>query len=82
MKMMMMVLLVLLQGCASYTAFTGIVRTEGALVADKQMEATLFFLCKGVTVGAWVRRFGENKQSAEAWSVMCSNKSLAPPPLP
>lgn len=75
-------LLVLLSGCAQYTAFTGIVRTEGAIIADKEMDAALFFLCKGATVGAWVRRFGDSKQSAEAWSVLCAIKSLAPPALP
>ena len=72
----------LLQGCASYTAFTGIVRTEGAIIADKEMDAAVFFLCKGSTIGAWVRRFGGNKQSADAWGVICADKSTAPSVLP
>ena len=74
--------LLLLSGCAQYTAFTGIVRTEAALVADKEMDAAIFLLCRGVTIGAWVRRFGESQPSADAWGVLCSSKSNTPPITP
>ncbi len=74
--------LILLSGCASYNAVTGIVRTQGAAVADKEMDVSLFLLCKGVTIGAWMRRFGANQTSADAWGVICSDKSISPPVTP
>ena len=77
-----LLLMVFLSGCASYNAATGIVRTQGAAVADKEMDAAIFLLCRGVTIGAWVRRFGENQTSAEAWGVLCASKTLTPPVTP
>lgn len=78
----LMILILLLPGCASYNAVTGIVRGQGAEVADKEMDASLFLLCKGITVGAWMRRFGDSQHLADAWGVLCSNKSIAPPVTP
>lgn len=78
----MLLLLLLLSGCASYNGFAGLVQTQGADVADKQMDAAIFLICRGVTIGAWVRRFGESQTSAEAWGVLCASKTLTPPVVP
>jgi hypothetical protein len=70
---------ILMSGCAQYGAVTGAIRTNGAEVADKEMEAAVYVLCKGVTVGAWVRRFGTNQASADAWKVLCVEQAVTTP---
>jgi hypothetical protein len=70
---------ILMSGCAQYGAVTGAIRTNGAEVADKEMDAAVYILCKGVTVGAWMRRFGSNDASANAWKTLCVEGAIATP---
>jgi hypothetical protein len=62
-----------ISGCAQYGAITGAVRTTGAEIADKELDAAVYVLCRGITVGAWVRRFGNNEEAANAWKVLCTS---------
>jgi hypothetical protein len=68
-----------LTGCAQYGAVTGAIRVNGAEVADKELDAAVYILCRGITVGAWVRRFGNNTEAAAAWKTICLDKAVITP---
>lgn len=71
MKAIIFMLLIGLGGCAQYSAFNSAVRTHGAEVADSTRETAQFTLCNAITIGAWVREFGRDKDRARAWETLC-----------
>jgi hypothetical protein len=72
-------LILLLSGCTSFNALQSQVATQGAAAADEVRETAEFSLCRGITVGAWLRAYGSSKERAEAWRVLCSPKVEATP---
>jgi hypothetical protein len=68
-----------LSGCAQYGALTGVINTQGANAADRQLDAAVFVLCRGITVGAWVRRFGNNEEASAAWKTLCADATSTTP---
>lgn len=56
-----------LSGCAS-------VAQVGANVADDARDSSEFMLCRGITVGSWMRGYGESPERAAAWRTLCSNQ--------
>mgnify|MGYP001589570812 FL=1 len=56
------------------SAFTGCagVATQGAAVSDDIRDTAEFALCKGITVGSWVRAYGNSPERAKAWRTLCS----------
>lgn len=66
-----MLLFVLLTGCAELSALrTGVV-TEGANAMDRAATDAEFTLCRAISVGAWMRRYGRDAVKAEAWRSIC-----------
>ena len=67
-------------GCAEL----GIVRTaidvRGQEVADRILADTEFVLCRGISVGAWVRRYGRDAALAEGWKTICGSELLLTTP--
>ena len=64
MKYLIIILLMILSGCA-------VVAEKGAAISDDVRESAEFALCKGITVGAWVRAYGNSAERAQAWRVLC-----------
>ena len=62
----------------------GVVRSsldiQGAQAADRVRDDAEFIMCRGITIGAWVRKYGNHPQQAEAWKILCSNDSLLTTP--
>ena len=62
----------------------GIVRTaidvKGQEVADRILADTEFVMCRGISVGAWVRRYGRDQELAEAWKTLCGSELLLSTP--
>ena len=67
-------------GCAQL----GIVRTaidvKGQEAADRILADTEFVLCRGISVGAWVRRYGRDAALAEGWKTICGSDLLLTTP--
>lgn len=40
-------------------------------VSDKAVEEAEFVLCRGITIGAWMRAYGNDPNRAEAWAMLC-----------
>ena len=73
-------IIILFTGCAQL----GIVRTaidvKGQEAADRILADTEFVLCRGISVGAWVRRYGRDAALAEGWKTICGSDLLLTTP--
>jgi hypothetical protein len=61
-------------GCASWTGVKNEAIVKGTAVADEIRADAEFSICRGITIGAWIRAYGQSLEKAEAWRVLCSNK--------
>ena len=50
----------------------------GATIADAELANLEWALCKGISVGAFTRRYGTQTKKAEAWRTLCSTEAAAP----
>ena len=73
-------IIIWLAGCTQL----GIVRTaidvRGQEIADRILADTEFVMCRGISVGAWVRRYGRDQALAEAWKTLCGSELLLSTP--
>jgi hypothetical protein len=54
------------------------VRDRGAEVEDAGVQNTLWFLCKGASIGAIQRFFAGSGERAAAWSTLCREPADLP----
>ena len=70
----------LLTGCAGFDTGRSLALDRGAEVADGAAQVAEDVLCRGITIGAWQRRYGQNEEAAAAWATLCSAASTAAVP--
>lgn len=51
-----------LSGCASW----------GAYISESARESAEFTLCRGMSVGTWVRAYASDANKAHAWRTLCT----------
>ena len=44
---------------------------KGADAYDEVRQGAEYTLCRVISVGAWVRAYGGNKEKADAWRAIC-----------
>jgi len=60
----------LLAGCST---LTGLVN-KGAEVNDSAAQAAEITICRGISIGAWMRAYGIDANRAKAWKVLCDER--------
>lgn len=60
-----------LSGCAYYGPATRAAADRGEQVADETRTVAQWTLCRAITVGAWLRAYGDDPEKAAAWRVLC-----------
>lgn len=74
MRLLVIMVFTLLSGCS----YLGIAQTAagqyGAEISDSARDRAEFMLCRGITVGSWIRRFGDSADLANAWRTLCSEQ--------
>lgn len=68
---------VMLSGCAQLAPLT----QRGADAYDQVRMGAEFTLCRAISVGAWVRAYGDSRDKAEAWRTLC-NEPISQLPAP
>lgn len=48
------------------------IKERGAEVYDTGLENAEFFICRGASVGAVMRRYGSDVEKAQAWRTLCT----------
>ncbi len=76
MKHLIVLVAVLLVGaCAEFAAFRSGVAEHGADAADQTLDAAVWTMCNGISVGAVKRRFKTPEERA-AYNVLCPQEEL------
>lgn len=63
-------LLLLLNGCGTLTNLV----SAGAKINDGAADAAEVTICRGISIGAWVRAYGSDAEKAKAWKVLCEDQ--------
>lgn len=61
---------VLLSGCAQVAPLV----QKGADLNDSALASAEFTLCRAISIGAWIRAYGNDKAKAEAWKTICAEQ--------
>ena len=75
-----LLLCLLFVGCAQIDIARTAVDVRGQVVADRVLADAEFVLCRGITVGAWVRRYGRDAVLSEGWKTICGSELLLTTP--
>ena len=67
------VLFVILSDCAGFYSGVVVGTQKGAEAADKALAGSLWYICKGASVGAIQRKFGK---APEAYRAICEEHNL------
>ena len=67
-------------GCAELGVVRTAIDVRGQEVADRILADTEFVLCRGISVGAWARRYGRDQILADAWKTICGSELLLTTP--
>lgn len=81
MKIFIPLLTLLLSGCGLSSEGHAVrlaISEYGAKIADAELENIEWTLCKGISVGAFTRRYGQDQKKIEAWRELCSARAAAP----
>ena len=65
----------LLAGCSTLTNLV----SAGAEANDAAVTTAETTLCRGISIGAWMRAYGSDVNRAKAWKVLCDEKIGALP---
>lgn len=64
----------LLSSCASVEAGKKVVKEVGARAADSGLDASIYAICNGVTVGSVRRRYQRDEKGYAIWNAFCMNE--------
>ncbi len=71
--MIIMVILILLSGCARFNTGFAAGTDKAAQAADSALNSSLWYVCKGASVGAVNRRFGS---APSAYKALCAGAAM------
>lgn len=63
-------------GCAQLDIVRSAINIQGAQAADRILNDAEFVMCRGITIGAWTRKYGGDEQMAGAWKTICGGPPL------
>lgn len=70
-----LIIVMVLSGCAELNAFRSGIATHGADASDQTLETAIWGICNGIPVGAINRRFKSNDER-QAYSVLCPENGI------
>lgn len=72
-RILALIALVSLSGCAEYREFKQVANFKGAQAADGLLQDKLYSLCHYPTVGALERAFGDNPTKYREYKRLCGH---------
>lgn len=73
-KLLIVGLFIVLTGCAEIKFATD----KGAAAEDEALASATYVLCRVVSIGAWIRAYGNNAEKAAAWRTLCTANPQVP----
>lgn len=74
-------MLLFITGCAQMSVVRTAIDLKGAETADRLRDDSEFIMCRGITIGSWVRRYGRDPALASAWQVLCGSETISSLPI-
>jgi hypothetical protein len=74
MRYALVLVLAALAGCSAipqYEAAKPVVIDKASQANDEALVDAMLVICRGVSVGAWQRAFGNSPERAAAWRTLC-----------
>lgn len=71
MKTIVILSLLLLSGCASIKEWGQDTLTYGARANDNALEGAEAIICRATSIGAIIRKYGQDASKARAWRELC-----------
>lgn len=68
-----------ISGCAATHNIVTAAAASAANAEDIALIDIEYGLCNAISVGAWVRRYGQDQEKAAAWRTLCSKASNQTP---
>ena len=68
MKMLAILCAVALSGCSTLSPWL----QKAADAEDDARKGAEFTMCRGISIGAWVRAYGASSDKANAWKTICA----------
>lgn len=72
MKTIVCIIALTFAGCTQLDAARDSTINTTAVAADHALVDAELVMCRGITVGAWQRAYGQNPVRAQAWKTLCS----------
>lgn len=72
---LVLLMLISLAGCA----YIPTAIKEASDAQDGARDAAKFALCRGISVGSWIREYGRDVAKADAWKTLCGAPVTAVP---
>jgi hypothetical protein len=69
-------------GCAQMAAIETVAVDKVSQANDAARDAAHLVLCRGITVGSWVRAYGTQPELAAAWRTLCGTPITELPAVP
>lgn len=79
MRYMAIIAVLGLTGCAGLDTYKATAVNAIAQANDRAAADAELVLCRGISVGAWVRLYGQDAPKAEAWRTLCLRDSTETP---
>lgn len=65
-------------GCAATGVYRDIAVEKASEFTDQVTDDSMWWLCKGMSLGAWRRKIGNSPFRVSAWTILCSEMDSAP----
>ena len=73
------ILILFLPSCTSYYSGKAAALETGAKVADEALANAELVQCRIISIGAWMRRYGQNRELTAAWNTICIGQPIELP---
>jgi hypothetical protein len=69
-----------LSGCAALDQARLGMAEQGAATMDRAAQDATWTLCRAISVGAWLRAYGGDRDKAQAWRTLCAEQTMVATP--
>lgn len=82
MRSIVAILIFYMAGCAQFQPAIDTVIDQATSVNHAQYQVAELILCRGMSIGEWMRSIGPYPEKVSGWHALCVGTSLPLPPSP
>lgn len=82
MKKLIIIAACIMQGCAQFQPAIDTAINQATSVNHAQYQVAELILCRGMSIGEWMRSIGQYPEKISGWQALCIGTSFPSPPSP